>query len=95
MLLYHGKPDLEEELAGFIGDSAAHGIGEFSRRLRSWSQDAARTMSQNVGEYLQEESDAVPSRSEMSAFRKSVGRLRDDVARFEARLAQFESRDES
>ena len=94
LLLFHGKPDLEEELAGIIGDSAAHGIGEFSRRFKSWGEDAARTMSQNVGEYLQEESDAVPSRGEMAQFRKDVGRLRDDVARLEARLALFDKQDE-
>ena len=43
-------------------------------------------MRQNLSEYLQEESRAVPSRHEVDTFRQQVDTLRDDVARFEARL---------
>ena len=89
-LLSYGRPDLEEELSSVIGDAAAHGIGEFVRGLGSWGRDAGRTMQQNVGEYLQEESRAVPGRHEAEAFREDVGTLRDDVARFEARLKRLE-----
>jgi len=90
-LLQYGKPDLEEELSVLIGDSAALGLSEFARSLRSWGEDAGRTMRQNVSEYLQEESQAVPGRAEVDTFRRKVGELRDDVARFEARLRRFES----
>jgi ubiquinone biosynthesis protein UbiJ len=48
-------------------------------------------MEQNVGEYLQEESRAVPSRYEVDAFRDAVNVLRDDVARFEVRLQRAEA----
>jgi ubiquinone biosynthesis protein UbiJ len=89
-LMHYGRPDLEEELSSVIGDVAAHGIGEFLRDVRSRGRAAGRTMQQNVGEYLQEESRAVPARHEAEAFRKDVGALRDDVARFEARLKRFE-----
>lgn len=89
-LLRYGRPDLEEELSSVVGDAAAHGIGEFLRGIGSWGRAAGRTMQQNLGEYLQEESRAVPGRYEMDAFREDVGLLRDDVARFEARLKQLE-----
>jgi len=89
-LMRYGRPDLEEELASVIGDSAAHGVGEFLRGLGSWGRSAGRTMQQNVGEYLQEERRAVPARHEAEAFRHDVGALRDDVARFEARLQRLE-----
>ena len=89
-LLRYGRPDLEEELSTVIGDVAAHGVGEFVRSAVQWIDDTRRTMRDNVGEYLQEESRAVPGRHEVDAFRKDVNSLRDDVARFEARLRSVE-----
>jgi ubiquinone biosynthesis protein UbiJ len=89
-LMRYGQPDLEEELAGLVGDAAAHGVGEFFRGVASWTRDASTTMQQNVAEYLQEESRAVPGRHETDEFRDEVNTLRDDVARFEARLRRLE-----
>lgn len=90
-LLRYGRPDLEEELSGLVGDAAAHGVGEAVRGFIDWSRSAHETMRQNVGEYLQEESRAVPRRDEIDAFRAGVGTLRDDVDRIEARIARLES----
>ena len=89
-LLRFGRPDLEEELSGVIGDVAAHGIGRFVRGIEEWGREARSTMRQNVSEYLQEESRTVPGRHEVDGFRESVNTLRDDVARFEARLRKLE-----
>ena len=89
-LLQYGKPDIEEELSGIIGDTATQNLSEFARRLRDWGEQASATMRQNVSEYLQEESRAVPSQFEVEEFRDAVSELRDDVARFEARLRKFE-----
>ena len=89
-LLRFGRPDLEEELSGVIGDVAAHGIGRFVRGIEEWGREARSTMRQNVSEYLQEESRTVPGRHEVDDFRESVNTLRDDVARFEARLRKLE-----
>lgn len=90
-LLAYGRPDLEEELAGIVGDAAARGIGDAVRSFGRWSRQASDTMHQNVSEYLQEESRAVPSRYEAERFREQVETLRDDVDRFEARLRRLES----
>lgn len=90
-LLRYGRPDAEEELSAVIGDVAAHGIGEFVRGVSEWGREARATMRQNVGEYLQEESRAVPNRYEAESFREKVGALRDDVARFEARMKNLEA----
>ena len=89
-LLRYARPDVEEELSGVIGDVAAHSIGEFVRGVGEWGRSARATMLQNVGEYLQEESRAVPGRYEVDAFRAQVDSLRDDVARFEARIKKLE-----
>jgi len=89
-LLWHARPDLEEELSGVIGDVAAHGLGNLARGVSDWSRRAGSTLRQNLSEYLQEESRAVPSRYEVDKFRGDVEKVRDDVARLEARLKRLE-----
>lgn len=90
-LLRYGKPDVEEELSGLVGDVAAHEIGQLVRRLGRWGQEARDTMRQNLSEYLQEESRALPTRYEVEEFRERVEALRDDAARLDARLERLES----
>ncbi|MEX2126564.1 MAG: SCP2 sterol-binding domain-containing protein [Woeseia sp.] len=89
-LLWHARPDLEEELSGVIGDVAAHELGELARSVTHWTRRAGETLRQNLSEYLQEESRSVPSRHEVDAFRGEVEGMRDDVARLEARLNRLE-----
>lgn len=92
-LLGYGRPDLEEELSAIVGDTAAHGIGDVARNIGRWAEDARKTMRQNLSEYLQEESRAVPSRYEVDRFRQAVNTLRDDVDRLEARIRRLERPD--
>lgn len=89
-LMNYGRPDMEEELSTLIGDVAAHSVGNLVRGVEAWGREAGKTVSQNLSEYLQEESRAVPSRYELASFQKKVSTLRDDVARFEARLKNVE-----
>ena len=89
-LMAFAKPDLEEELSGIVGDAAAHGIGDIARNIGRWSRDAGKTARQNITEYLQEESRAVPSRYEFDKFTQQVGELRDDIERLAARIARRE-----
>ena len=92
-LLGYGKPDIEEELSGVIGDVAAHRLGEVVRSIGSWGKEAGATLRQNFTEFLQEERRDVPSRYEVEAFTRKVDELRDDVARVEARLKRLEHGD--
>jgi len=92
-LLSYGKPDIEEELSGVIGDVAAHRLGEIARSVGSWGKEAGSTLRQNITEFLQEERRNVPSRYEVDTFTKRVDALRDDVARVEARLNRLEQTD--
>lgn len=92
-LLKLAQPDLEEELAGVVGDVAAHRLGEFARGLGRWGREARRTMGSNIREYLQEESRDAPSRYEVERFSAAVNTLRDDVARIEARLNRLQAND--
>lgn len=90
-LLSYGRPDVEEELSGLVGDVVAHNIGKAARGFAHWGREVRDTMAQNVGEYLTEERHTVPGRIEVETFRDEVNRLRDDVARFDAKLRKSES----
>ena len=85
-LLRYARPDVEEELAGLVGDAAAHRLGEFARGVADWTRETRHTMAANIREYLQEESRDAPSRYELERFSRELGKLRDDVDRIEARL---------
>jgi ubiquinone biosynthesis protein UbiJ len=92
-LLGYARPDVEEELAGIVGDAAAHRLAEVARDLRDWARRSGTTMAANVGEYLQEESRDVPSRFEYERFSADVDTLRDDVDRAAARVDRLTDRD--
>jgi ubiquinone biosynthesis protein UbiJ len=91
-LLRLARPDLEEVLAGFLGDIAAHEIGRAAAGAASWLKHAAQSFENNAAEYLQEERRALPAAPEARAFYDDVERLRDDVERAAARLANLEQR---
>ena len=88
-LLTYARPDIEEELSGFVGDMAAHRIGEIARGVSDWGREARTTMGENIREYLQEESRDLPSRYEVDRFAANVSALRDDVDRLEARIKRL------
>jgi len=90
-LLALAKPDIEEELSLFVGDVAAHHVGELAKGLGNWAREARSTMGANIREYLQEESRDLPSRYEFEGFASAVDSLRDDVARLEARFNRMMS----
>lgn len=80
------RPDLEEELSGFIGDVPAHQIGRFARMARGWTHRAARTTAQNLAEYLAHERQHLIPRNEGDPFLSGVDAVREDVDRLEARI---------
>jgi ubiquinone biosynthesis protein UbiJ len=88
-LLTHARPDIEEELSAVIGDTAAHGLGQFARAIGQWARETRSIMGDNIREYLQEESRDVPSRYEVEQFSRHVGQLRDDVDRLAARIRRL------
>jgi len=91
-LLKLARPDLEGEVARWIGDVPAHALGEAVRGAGAWFKRAAEALRLNSAEYLQEESRALPGALEAQAFYSDVERLRDDVERAAARLARLERR---
>jgi len=80
------RPDLEEELSGFIGDVPAHQVGRFARMARGWTHRAARTTVENLAEYLGHERQHLVPRNEGDQFLRGVDATREDVDRLEARI---------
>jgi ubiquinone biosynthesis protein UbiJ len=91
-LLKLARPDIEDELAKWVGDVPAHALGELVRGAGTWLGRAAGALRMNTAEYLQEESRVMPAALEAEAFYSDVERLRDDVERAAARLARLERR---
>jgi ubiquinone biosynthesis protein UbiJ len=89
-MLKLARPDLEEEVAKWVGDVPAHALGLVVRGVGAWLARAGGALRMNTAEYLQEESRAVPAPLEAQAFYSDVERLRDDVERLAARLARLE-----
>ena len=84
-------PDLEEELAGLIGDLPAHHLARLALGVARFGRRVARTTVQNTAEYLAHESRDLVPRAEAEAFFDAVDRLREDVDRTGARLAALEA----
>ena len=84
------RPDAEAELAGWIGDIPAHGVGSVASALTAWARRAGRALEADLGEYLQEERELLPGAARARAFFADVERLRDDVERAAARLRGIE-----
>lgn len=93
-LMACARPDIEEELSAFIGDAAAHRLGEIATSVGNWARDARTTIGVNIREYLQEESRDAPSRYEVQQFTRELHALRDDVERAAARLDRLDSMDQ-
>jgi ubiquinone biosynthesis protein UbiJ len=89
-MLKLARPDLEEEVAKWLGDVPAHALGELARGMGAWLQRAGAALRMNTAEYLQEESRAVPAPLAAQAFYSDVEQLRDDVERLAARLQRLE-----
>lgn len=88
-MLRFARPDLEEEIAPWIGDIAAHHVGSVFRGLENWTRRAGRALEADVAEYLQEEGAWLPAALEARAFYADVERLRDDVERTAVRLEKI------
>jgi len=88
-LLEFIKPELEEELAGVIGDSAARQVTLVAKDLQSWLKGAQRTVERSTGEYLREESGQLPTAPEMAEFVAEVDDLALAVDRAAARLQEY------
>lgn len=91
-LVRRARPDLEEELARFVGDTPAHFAARTARNVLGWAGRARDSLARDIGEYLTEESrDLVPG-AELEPLLEGIDRMREDVDRATARLELLERR---
>ncbi|UTW10491.1 ubiquinone biosynthesis accessory factor UbiJ [Marinobacterium rhizophilum] len=81
--------DWEGLLADQIGDLPAYQAARFLRQQGSYWRQSGRSLSHNLGEYLQEEARLLPPRAELEGFMADVDRLRQRSDRLEARLQRI------
>ncbi|MGH8292903.1 MAG: ubiquinone biosynthesis accessory factor UbiJ [Gammaproteobacteria bacterium] len=91
-LLKQADLDWEELLSRYVGDIAAHQIGNLARGLLHWGRDAGSRLGQDLAEYLVYESGALPPRHEVENFLDGVDRLKNDAERLAARLQRLAGR---
>ena len=82
--------DWEEYLSKFVGDIAAHKIGNFLRRVSRFAKESGKTIGMDISEYLRYEKEALLDKSEVDEFNQAVDKLRDDVERLQKRLERLE-----
>ncbi len=81
--------DWEEKVSHVTGDVAAHRLGNAVRDLRDWGKQAVHTVTQDLTEYLQHESQVLARREQVEAFLNAVDVLRADTDRLEKRLQRL------
>ena len=84
--------DWEEHLSHLTGDIVAHKAGDLLRGVIAWGRKTVDILSQDAGEYLQEESRELPTRGEVEDFLSQVDVLRTDVDRAAAQVTRLEKR---
>jgi len=82
--------DWEGRLAEYIGDIAAHQIGNQARSLHSWGKGASQSMLLNIEEYLHEETRDLPPRAELEPFYRGIDELALTTDRLAARIERLQ-----
>lgn len=81
--------DLEEPLAQWVGDVAAHQVGQAARSAFSWLKKTASTLLDDSSHYLREEGQQVVEKAELDKFTQQVDHVRGDFDRLEARILRL------
>jgi ubiquinone biosynthesis protein UbiJ len=89
MLLLLARPNLEEDLADLVGDEAAPRIAGAFRNIRHFAFDTLEDIAERVSDYLKEDGQHLPERTETETFFSDVDELSNDLARTEARLSRL------
>jgi ubiquinone biosynthesis protein UbiJ len=85
-LVRHLRWDVEEDVAKFVGDAAAHRLVGLARDAAAWHADAARRIAEGFVEYATEESRLLVTRGELEGIAEAHAHLRDALERLEKRI---------
>ena len=82
----HFDFDWEQQLARVTGDTLAYPLAKRLRRGFDWLNYNRSEFEQSLAEYLREESQYLPDKSQTERFMQNVDLLRADTERLEARI---------
>jgi ubiquinone biosynthesis protein UbiJ len=88
-LVRHLRWDVEEEVAKFVGDAAAHRLVGLARDAAAWHADAARRIAGSFVEYAIEEKRVLVKRAALEEITAAHARLRDGLERLEKRIERL------
>jgi ubiquinone biosynthesis protein UbiJ len=86
LLARHLRWDIEEPLAGLIGDVAAHRLAAAARDFATWQMQSLQRGARALSSWAAQEQDLLVGRAEFSAFRGSVENLAEAIERLAERL---------
>lgn len=88
-LARHLRWDVEEDLAKFVGDAAAHRLAGLARGAVAWHADAVQRIAGSFMEYAVEDKRVLVKRPMLAEFSAALARLRDAVERLEKRVERL------
>jgi len=88
-LLLCARPDLEEKLTDWFGESLASQLSSFTRDTRDWAADLAEDLTDRATDYLHEDAGQLPARNEINAHFDAVDEFANDTERLEVRLSRL------
>ena len=81
--------DWQEQLSKITGDIVAFRIGQGVSKTHKWLTQSLQSFALSGREYLQEETQGLPTKVEFDRFKQSVTDTRDEVDRLEALLNHY------
>jgi ubiquinone biosynthesis protein UbiJ len=78
--------DLENELARFLGDTAAVKINHFVKNTKDWLNTTFKAFSADINEYTHEELNWFPTAEALKNFHASIDELRMDTDRIASKI---------
>jgi len=87
----HFDFDWEQQLAKITGDTLAYPLAQSIRRGFDWLNDNRSELENSVAEYLREESQFLPDKSQTDRFMQQVDLIRADTDRLEARIKRLQN----
>jgi len=88
-LLLCARPDLEDRLADWFGESMAARLATVARDTRDRVVDTAEDLAEGGADYLHEDTRQLPLRSEIVAHFNAVDELVNSVERLAARVSRL------
>ena len=92
LIVYRSEVDWQDALSPFLGETLVHKIGELGKRFGLWSGSTKEHLREDTAEYLQEETNLLVSRNQVSSFTNQLKTTADNIDTLDSKLAAIEAR---